>query len=444
MKRHFLRHLSLLSYCSRLVKHSHYAGLMLLSALFASLSGPSVVAQEATEPQFSGFYDRVYQIVVLEDETNNKSALGSGFQISGDGLVVTNYHVISQLVFEPENHRVEFVDKDEKKGALELITFDVINDLAILRRVEGQAPHLELSTAPPSRGDSIYSLGNPHDIGMLMVSGAYNGLAESDYTPRILFSGSLNSGMSGGPTLNERGEVVGVNVSTAGSQLSFLVPVAQVVSLLSQVDSPLQVKDYFSHIREQIATFQRDYFAQLFAGDWTLEDLGDAAQVPGEMGLDTTCWGQSNEQNKDALHKRLNLTCGNSNNIYLQPYFSTGVLHYSYDYREREKLGKFRFHNHTGDSSYYPDNRGSSESVSNYSCEQTYLERDEGAPEDHYIQVGFCSRAYLDFADLYDVLYYRQSAGADSALTSHFTLAGVDEETVAKFTERFAREVKWK
>lgn len=406
------------------------------------LCAPSSLAQ--TETQFSGFYDRVYQIVVLENETNNKSALGSGFQISKDGLVVTNYHVISQLVFEPENHRVEFVDKDEQKGALELITFDVINDLAILRRVEGEAPHLQLSASPPVRGDSIYALGNPHDIGMLMVSGAYNGLAESSYSPRILFSGSLNPGMSGGPALNERGEVVGVNVSTAGSQLSFLVPVSQVASLLNDVDNPLKVDQYFGHIRDQVASFQSEYFEQLFAGDWTLEDLGDAVQVAGEMGLDTTCWGQSNEQNTDAQYKWLSLTCGNSNDIYLQPYFNTGVLHYSYEYRERDKLSNYRFHHITGGNSYYPDNRGSSKSVSEYTCQQSYMEREEVAPEDHYIQVGFCTRAYLDFDELFDVLYYRVSAGSDTALTSHFTLAGVDQKTIEQFTERFAREVKWK
>jgi len=110
-------------------------------------------------------------------------------------LVVTNYHVISNLVFSPDHHRAEYVDHNQDKGELELLRFDVVNDLAILRKVENDqsSPYFELANHVPIRGESIYALGNPHDIGMLLVSGAYNGLADYSYTDRILFSGSLRS-----------------------------------------------------------------------------------------------------------------------------------------------------------------------------------------------------------------------------------------------------------
>ena len=67
-----------------------------------------------------------------------------------------------------------------------------------------------------------------------MVPGPTNGLVEHSYEDRLLFSGSLNPGMSGGPSLNSQGDVIGVNVATAGSQLSFLVPVKKVKRMLAK------------------------------------------------------------------------------------------------------------------------------------------------------------------------------------------------------------------
>ena len=75
----------------------------------------------------------IYQIGVNENETGNKSALGSGFQISADGLIITNYHVVSGYVFEPEQRWLQFVDWQGETGRLELVDFDVINDIALLK-----------------------------------------------------------------------------------------------------------------------------------------------------------------------------------------------------------------------------------------------------------------------------------------------------------------------
>ena len=51
----------------------------------------------------------------------------------------------------------------------------------------------------------------------------------------ILFSGSLNPGMSGGPTLNEQGSVIGVNVATSGNEISFLVPAQYLAIILERL-----------------------------------------------------------------------------------------------------------------------------------------------------------------------------------------------------------------
>ena len=55
-------------------------------------------------------------------------------------------------------------------------------------------------------------MGNPHDLGMTIIEGTYNGLIQTSRFQKILFSGSLNSGMSGGPAMDDKGRVIGVGV----------------------------------------------------------------------------------------------------------------------------------------------------------------------------------------------------------------------------------------
>ena len=392
---------------------------------------------------FAQLYDQVYQIQVIESETQNKSSLGSGFQVTDDGLVITNYHVIADLVFEPDRHKLRYVDYGGQEGDLDLIDFDVIHDLALLRLVGSvkENQRLNLATSLPKLGESIYSLGNPHDVGMLMVTGGYNGLAEYSYNDEILFSGSLNPGMSGGPTVNLRGEVVGVNVSTAGSQLSFLVPVAKVRQLLDGAIQPLSKENYLEVVTRQIKAFQARYFEALFKGEVPQEELGDRVFVAGEVGLDTNCWGGSNEDQDDANYSQLSLTCNNSNHIYLSRGFNTGLLHYSYLYNETDELSRHRFHALISDASYSPDNRVDTDEVTRYECEQSYLQAEE---TERYVQTGFCVRAYLQLKGLYDVLFYEMSAGNKNALTIHYTLAGVTRDIAEEFTQWFMRSATWK
>ena len=119
-------------------------------------------------------------------------------------------------------------------GDLQLVDFDVISDLAVLQHPQPSEDFFKISDSTLDKGDIAYALGNPGDWGVIMVPGPTNGTVEHSYEDRVLFSGSLNPGMSGGPSLNGHGELIGVNVATAGSQLSFLVPVDKVVRLLAR------------------------------------------------------------------------------------------------------------------------------------------------------------------------------------------------------------------
>jgi S1-C subfamily serine protease len=200
---------------------------------------PSRDAQQA----FQSARDKLVQIRTLRRNTNTQSSTGSGFYVSPDGLLVTNFHVIADLALEPERHRGVAVSMDGQEQAVSLLGFDVQHDLALLRVAPspGQtpAPHgvlpLRPAALPLQAGERIFSLGNPLDVGFAITEGSYNGLVQRSFYPRIFFGGALNPGMSGGPALDAQGRVIGVNVAkrSDAEQVSFLVPVQFVAQLLA-------------------------------------------------------------------------------------------------------------------------------------------------------------------------------------------------------------------
>ena len=172
----------------------------------------------------------ILQIRLLTLPPVASHVIGSGFVVNAEGLIATNYHVIQLAASKPEQYRIEYLTAADKTGDLQLLDVDVINDLALVSASDLGAQPLSLAVTEPPIGVPVFALGNPLDLGLTVVPGTYNGINQTSYHPRVHFTGSLNSGMSGGPTLSEAGQVIGINVSTAGNQVSFLVPVQLCIS----------------------------------------------------------------------------------------------------------------------------------------------------------------------------------------------------------------------
>ena len=221
---------------------------VLILSLFSSLS----MATEQAQQIFQEMAPSLYQIRLIDKATSEKSTIGSGFQISENGYIATNYHVISGYAQYPEKYIIEYEDSLGKKGQLDLQTVDVINDLAIVLLTENPQPqHFIISELTPEKGEEIYSLGNPHDLGMIVVPGTYNGLKKEAFNDRIHFTGSVNPGMSGGPVVNRFGEVVGVNVASSGNSIGFLIPHDKLANLINQFDQQVE-KSIDEQIAEQL------------------------------------------------------------------------------------------------------------------------------------------------------------------------------------------------
>ena len=190
-------------------------------------STPHTLALSAAEARttFERTHNAIYQIRVMDTAANNKTSTGTGFVIRSDGLVATNYHVVSNAVNTPDKYRIELLQDDEATVHLAtVVNIDVVNDLALLAVDTLNTSVLTLADQASLQGDTVYAIGYPFDLGITVVPGTYNGFAPHSASERVHFTGSLNPGMSGGPAFNTQGEIIGINVASAGNQVSFLCP----------------------------------------------------------------------------------------------------------------------------------------------------------------------------------------------------------------------------
>ncbi len=281
------------------------------SATLSNLSQPSQLAQQAAKlappvapsalppaspsarDLFARYKDRLVQVRILRNSANEQSSLGSGFVVRDDGAggawLLTNYHVVSSLAINPEKFRLELRQTSERTVRAKLMAIDVIHDLAVLR-TEPESPVLpwpafSLREPALAQGERVFSLGNPLELGFLISEGIYNGPVESRIYEQMLFSGALNSGMSGGPAIDESGRVVGVNVATHrhAMLISFLVPIRYARELLERAWKAAPRNEWRTEIARQLLVHQ-DFVAGKFL---TSEKAKPSAATSGPTSLAT-------------------------------------------------------------------------------------------------------------------------------------------------------------
>jgi S1-C subfamily serine protease len=226
----------------RRLRRPSLAPLWLVSLLGFSIlpaRGAAPLQVPPTEEVFRSFSDRVVKIEVQETGSAAKASIGSGFFVSPAGHLVTNYHVVAEVVQHPDRYRPGLsLGDEEETNPVEILNVDVAHDLAIVKSGTPPERYFSLQEVEAPQGVRLYSLGHPLDLGLNIVEGTYNGFLKHALDQRIHFTGSLNPGMSGGPAITSEGRVVGVNVATAGEQVSFLVPVKWAALLLQETLSP--------------------------------------------------------------------------------------------------------------------------------------------------------------------------------------------------------------
>ena len=326
----------------------------------AAASAPASAAVEAANaaatPTDAGqrIYERtrplLLQVRTLLKTQDSQSSVGSGFLVDASGLLITNYHVVSQYALQPNRHRLVYASVDGHQGALQLLAFDVVHDLALLKPVDpapldgrGAVP-LRPAAEPMARGARIFSLGNPLDVGFAVAEGNYNGPVERSFLRTLFFGGSLSPGMSGGPALDDQGRLIGVNVAARrdGEQVSFLVPAEHVRALIERgrAAAPM-VAPAWPQITQQLLVHQDNLTAQFLAQTW--RHAGHARYsipVPQEAWM--RCWGQGSPQAVRGLQFERS-TCQMDNSLFVSGSLSTSVLSVRHEAYDGSKLGALRF-----------------------------------------------------------------------------------------------------
>ncbi len=411
----------------------------LLVILIWLLTSNSAAQTDDAKRLYQTYQDTIFQIRIREKLSGNKASIGSGFQISAQGHVVSNYHVVADVVHKPENYIIEYVAADGTTGELALLTVDVVNDLAILKHDGTNRPWLRLHEGKLDKGVRIFSLGNPRDLGMTVVEGTYNGLVDHNLYSRVLISGSLNPGMSGGPSIDRAGNVVGVNVATSGNQISFLVPVSHLKALYDTMhDIEYSSVVWDALLEQQLKQNQAQVVDALLDNQWVLEPLGDVV-APAEMASYVKCWGDTSDDEK-ALYEMTYRTCQVQDSLYLNQYLTTGTFRFQYQWLETKALNSVQFYQQMENTFFMQEaNDAYREDVTPYQCHTDFIEN----AASHW-KIHWCARRYKRFPSLFDIAFTMGSlANNHKGMVVNFAFAGIDQSNAKRLTQRFIESIRW-
>ena len=279
-----------------------------------------------------------------------------------------------------------------------------------------------------------------------MIPGTYNGIAAYSIYERIHFSGSVNPGMSGGPVLNAAGQVIGVNVATAGNQLSFLVPLNRLAAFIQRSSvATIDVGAIDETIGGQLKANQHEVISALITSPWGTADFGDAV-VPSEVAAHIRCWGFSDDD-PEILYAHSATSCNSEEQIYLSSEFNTGNIAYQFNWLETNELNTLQFYNMYKEkiANAHPDNDTRKEDVTSFICHEDFIRSRSLRGKAVVTKAAFCIREYRRYRGLYDILFFGASVHRNkSALVSHFTMAGVEQDLAMDFTRKFIASVQWK
>jgi len=416
--------------------------LFLIVFFFFSVQSEAKQITDQAQELYQKHQEYVFQIQVIDLATGKKNALGSGFQFTKEGHIATNFHVVSLAINHPGRYRVEYSKEEGTPQIANIVDVDVIHDLAILVGSSTKKEPLSLGHSELLKGTKIFSLGNPHDFGMTIIEGTYNGLMERSLYRKILFSGSLNSGMSGGPALNRDGEIIGVNVSTTGKNISFLVPVEFLKELYTSVknNGGIPPKSWKKYIENQLNQNQDHYIDRLLESEWTDLSIGDI-QVPGEILNVFKCWGESFDR-KNSLFSQADIQCSSEDSIYLSSSFVTGKINYKYQWFKSKNLNTLRFYylmqSFFGFRHFFYN--ANKNDATNFKCETDFVSINE-----RDWKVAMCARNYKNYKSLYDVNVSMASVDEyDKGVIVELIALGIRKDRAIEFAKRFLKEIKWK
>src|SRR3954454_3796161 len=206
-------------------------------------------------------FDGPFDFGTPRDRDSPRRGAGSGFIIDADGSILTNHHVVDRA------ERITVKLSDGRTLRARLIGSDPDTDIALIKvDSQGGLPVAPLGDSSTLRmGEWVCAIGNPlgyeHTVTVGVVSFLGRKLFDASLDNYIQTDAAINFGNSGGPLINSRGEVIGINaaISSRASNIGFAVPINGASGILPQLRARGRVsRGYIGvQLREVDADLQR-------------------------------------------------------------------------------------------------------------------------------------------------------------------------------------------
>jgi len=437
----------------------------ILCALALFFAGAALAADDT--PPLSSAAERVYelsrprilQVRTLLQAAGRQTTIGSGFVVSADGLAITNYHVVSQFALDPRTFRLEYLAPDGARGTLKLLAIDVANDLAVVKLDRaGAGPSGTGSSMPPPfefdpralanrlpKGERIYAMGNPLDLGFTIVEGTYNGLIDRSYDERIHFSGAINAGMSGGPVTAADGRIVGINVAKRldGESVGFLVPARHAATLLERARKgpPLAVDKAREEVGRQLDAWQGAFYEAFRTAGFRRAQYGSYRGIESSAPW-ITCWAATNAGQLPRARTAVNTTrCSSETGIFVSDRILTGRLEITHSYYKAIDLNAFQFARELSQRGGNAFDSRDSRRLTEQQCRDDFVTAGAGRPA---LRATWCMRAYREFEGLYNVTLVALTQDRDrEALLAQLTMQGISHANAIAVGRRFLEAIEW-
>jgi S1-C subfamily serine protease len=235
-------------------------------------------------------------VITVAGRSAREAGVGSGFLITPDGFALTNSHVVHGRA------RLKATTEDGDALDADLVGDDPATDLALLRLAARDLPHTELGDSDALQvGQLAISVGNPYGFHSAVSTGVISALGRAMRSEEgrlienvVQHTAPLNPGNSGGPSVDSRGRVVGVNTAiiAMAQGLGFAVPANTARWVVGELLAHRRVRRLALGIRAKIVAVPRVIVRQLdLLSDQTVEVVEAMPGSPAETaGLRSGDW----------------------------------------------------------------------------------------------------------------------------------------------------------
>ena len=244
------------------------------------LTGPNSPFKDFFGEEFKHFFGDIPQGQL------KTHALGSGFIISEDGLILTNNHVVEKA----DEIRIKTLDGNEYEA--KVVGRDPKTDIALIQiKVKGKLPKpAKLGDSEAIRvGDWVIAVGNPFGLGNTVTSGIISAkgrvIGAGQYDDFLQTDAAINPGNSGGPLFTMSGEVVGINTAIVaqGQGIGFATPINMAKEILDQLKTGKVIRGWLGIMIQDITPELAESFGTTAAKGVIVADVvaGSPAEKSG-------------------------------------------------------------------------------------------------------------------------------------------------------------------